>query len=135
MPAWLRRFLTLLAVAVALGALVVAFRSGREEEPAVRVAGIVRVFPEAGAVGLRQDAVGAELATGYEGRLRVDDRDIPDDQVDRIDGINRLSFSPGPAKELETLAAGRHCATVLFRDPGLDPDGVFEPYSWCFTVA
>ena len=115
--------------------LYVGAQAQTDEEPEVRRAGIVRVFPSPGVVALRQDAIGAELDFGYSGRLQVDKRDIPDDQIDAIAGINRLSFTPGPGKEIESLDEGQHVVTLIFWRTA-DGDGEdSERYSWRFTAA
>jgi hypothetical protein len=104
-------------------------------EPPVKRRGVSQVFPEPSAVALRQDAIGAELDFGWTGRLRIDNRDIPDDQLDTISGINRLSFTPGEGKEIETLAEGRHCASLIYWQTSETEDQAGRPYIWCFTSA
>ena len=153
------------ALAVAAVSMYLAFDTGRDEEPVVRRGAILRVFPEAGTVALRQEAIGVELAFGYRASLRIDRRVIPDDQLDVVAGINRVSFTPGPDKEIEQLDEGRHCvvveyamttsATTADNTPGarstttaspqppaasaVEPvtatTGRPESYSWCFTAA
>ncbi len=110
---------------------------GRSEvvEP-VRRAGLVRVFPLPGTVALRQDAVGAEIGFEYSGRLTIDRREIPDDQLDRIDvGRNRVSFAPGPGQEIESLDEGRHCATLTYWVTASGEESAGRPFTWCFTAA
>lgn len=106
------------------------------EPQQIRTAGVVRVFPEPGtAHHLRQDAVGAELEFGWEGRIEIDRRVIPDDQIDKIPGINRLSFTPGPGKEIESLDEGRHCIDLYFWRTAEGMDSAGPPRSWCFTAS
>ena len=134
-----RRWLGPLAVFAGLGLaaflLVLGFQSKTEEPVTVRRAGLVRVFPEPDTVAVRQGAVGAELSFGYDGRLTIDRIDIPDDQLDRISGINRISFTPGAEKEISDLAEGRHCASITFWTTEAGPDSAGRPYTWCFTAA
>ncbi len=113
---------------------VAADRQGKPAEP-FRQAGINRVFPQPGDVSVRQDAFGAELSFGYSGRLAIDNRPIPDDQTDTIPGINRLSFSPGPGKEIESLDEGRHCVTLTYWQSARGEETAGRPFSWCFTAA
>jgi hypothetical protein len=121
-------------LAVALVLLVMAFATKGEEPTTVRRAGLVRVFPVSGTVALRQEAIGAELEFGYEGRIRIDRIDIPDDQLDVIQGINRVSFTPGEGKEISTLDEGRHCVSVFFW-PTSSGDASPSQHTWCFTSA
>lgn len=106
-----------------------------EEDAPVRRAGLARVFPEPGTVAVRQAAVGANLDFGYSGRLTIDRRNIPDDQVDRIAGINRISFTPGAGKEIEALDEGRHCASLTYWTTAAGPESAGRPYTWCFIAA
>ena len=106
------------------------------EPQQVRTRGIVRVFPEPGTPHhLRQDAVGAELDFGWEGRMEIDRRNIPDDQIDKIPGINRLSFTPGPGKEIEALDGGRHCIDFYYWPAATGPESAGPPRSWCFNAS
>lgn len=131
---WLRPLGLLGLLGLAAYLLLAAVQSKGDEPEPVRRAGLVQVFPQSGTVGLRQDAVGVELQFGYSGRLRLDRTDIPDDQLDVIPGINRISFTPGEGKEISSLAEGRHCATVIFWS---SPDGeaAADRHTWCFTAA
>ena len=132
---WVRPVVVTALLGLAAFLLYVGVQSQSEVEPEVRRAGIARVFPEPGAVALRQDAIGVELEFGYSGRIRVDRRDIPDDQIDTIAGINRLSFTPGAGKEIESLDEGRHCVSVLVWPSAEGEDAAGRPYTWCFTAA
>jgi hypothetical protein len=135
MPDWLRRSLYGPAVVVALFSLFLAFDRGRDEQPPVVRGPVARVFPEPGAVAARQGAIGVDLAFGYDAALEIDGRAIPDDQLDRVVGINQLSFTPGDGKEIERLDGGRHCAAVRYFTAGQQPEDAGPPYSWCFTAA
>lgn len=135
MKPWLRPLLVVGLLGVAAFLLYLGVDAQAEEEEPVRRAGIVRVFPAAGTVALRQDAIGAELGFDYTGRLTIDRRVIPDDQIDTIAGINRLSFTPGPGKEIESLDEGRHCVSLLYWRTADGEDSAGQPLTWCFTAA
>lgn len=122
--------------------LYLAATTSRDEEAPVRRGAILRVFPAPNTVALRQDAIGADLAFGHSAVLSIDNRRIPEDQLDVVQGINRWSFTPGEGKEIEELAEGRHCATVEYLGPppaGATTTSVASTagstYSWCFTAA
>jgi hypothetical protein len=132
---WLRPLIVTALLGLAGFLLYVGVEAQGEEEPEVRRPGLVRVFPDPGAVALRQDAIGGELAFGYSGRLSIDRHDIPDDQIDTIAGINRLSFSPGVGKEISSLDEGRHCASLLFWLTAEGEGAADRPFTWCFTAA
>jgi hypothetical protein len=132
---WVRPVGTIAVLALAGFILVTALNGKAEEPKQVRIVGLVRVFPEPGTVALRQDSLGAELDFGYDGRLTIDARTIPDDQIDKIPGINRLSFTPGAGKEIESLDEGRHCASVTFWPAASGDSAAGPPREWCFTAA
>jgi len=127
------------AVLAAAGLIYLAFATGRDEEPPVRRGAIIRVFPKPNTVVLRQDAIGADLAFGYTAVISIDNRRIPEDQLDVVQGINRWSFTPGAGKELEKLAEGRHCASIQYASAADDASATatdaVRTYSWCFTAA
>ena len=130
-----RRLVTGGLLALAAGLLFIAFATSEDEPvPPARDRAIRRVFPDDGTVAIRQDSIGIELAFGYSGVLQIDRTEIPDDQLNRIAGINRLSFTPGEGKEITALSPGRHCATALFWPTGETRDDA-RRYSWCFTAA
>ena len=131
----LRGLVTVGLVAVALFLLVWGLASKREELPPVRRAGLVRWSPAEGSVAVRQGAIDVELGFGYDGELSINNRPIPDDQVDRIAGINRLSFTPGPGKEYESLPEGRNCVSITFWTTAAGRESASRPFSWCFTAA
>ena len=135
MKAWLRPLIVSVLLGFSAFLLYVASDSQAEVEPEVRRAGLVRVFPAPGAVALRQDAIGAEIGFGYEGRLAIDRRVLPDDQIDKIPGINRLSFTPGEGKEFSALDEGRHCVRLTYWRTASGEESAGEPFVWCFTAA
>lgn len=127
----------IVALVAAAGFLYLAFATGRDEQAPVRRGAILRVFPMPNTVALRQDAIGADLAFGYSAVISIDNRRIPEDQVDVVAGINRWSFTPGSGKEFEQLPEGRHCASIEYVSASADPAAAnaTRSYSWCFTAA
>ena len=91
------------------------------------------IVPSEGDLDLRQARIGVEMDPAWTGVLLVDGTEIPEDQVERVVGLNQIFYNPGPGKETGALAPGRHCATALVwrisqtRDQG-------HPFSWCFNV-
>lgn len=136
--AWVRRGVVGAAVLVAGVLLFTTFQGDQPGDQVVRGA-VLDVFPERGTVALRQGAIGVDLAFGYTATLSIDSVSIPDDQLDTLAGINRVSFSPGPGKEIESLAEGRHCATVTYSATDAAEASArgsnMQPFTWCFTAA
>lgn len=130
---WVYPVVVTVLVTAALTAVVIAFQSARDEtEERTRPAAIVRVFPTEDAISLRQDSIGFELGFGFEGILLVDGREIPLDQLQRQEGINRFSWTPG-VEGNDRLSAGPHSATAVFWRTSESQDTA-ERYSWRFTA-
>ena len=58
--------------------------------------------------------------------------DIPEDQVERVTALGRVSFQPGEGKEIDRYQPGVN--TVIVRIERQDDPGVlFDVYQWTFT--
>ena len=82
------------------------------------------------------DTVSATLRSGYTGVLVVDGVEIPEDQLERIPGLNQISFRPGPGREISRFRAGDNTVVVKYWE-GLLKDRPANPfsYSWTFKAA
>jgi hypothetical protein len=95
-------------------------------DPAVR-----QLFPLPDDHVLRQDRVGVTLAGPFTGVLQVNGVEIPEDQTERVAGLNQIFYTPGPGKQVETLLPDRNCvAVVIWRfDESRDQS---RRFAWCF---
>lgn len=82
---------------------------------------------------LQQAPIEIDLETGWDGKLEIAERAIPDDQLDRVEQQGKISFTPGPGKVFEFFPAGRNCATLTYWQIRTGPEQSFER-EWCFTV-
>ncbi len=110
---------------------------------------MLRVFPSEGSSSLRQEPIGAQLADEYTGELEVDGRPIPLDQLERpesaagdnapaargLTGLNQVSFTPGPGKDIVSLEPGRHTARILFWRRADQTRDQAAAYPWEFTAS
>jgi hypothetical protein len=103
------------------------------QQPALRDVAVRHVEPAPGDRVLRQTDVAIDLAAGYTAVLYIDDRRLPEDQLDRIVGLNRVSFTPGEGKDITELSAGHHCAKAELWQITID-DAPHRFYSWCFDA-
>lgn len=130
-----RRVVSSVLLAVAFVGIYTAFVLHDDSpNPKLRPSAVRAVSPDPGSLQLRQTEIFAELQPQYRGTLAVNGTVIPDDQVEVIDGLNRISFTPGEGRELERLPPGRTCAVVSFEqvtDPEIDPGS----FRWCFNVS
>jgi hypothetical protein len=87
-----------------------------------------------------QNPVGYRLKSDFVGQLILNDRLIPDDQIEGDPGLNISTFEPGPGKEFRELPKGANHATVQYWARTI---GSFEEakkqqrlgiYSWTFNV-
>ena len=138
-PANPRRLVTLRRVVISpllafAGALPYVAVTLTEDSGTGRQPRVVRtVSPRPGSSQLRQTEVFAELDSAYQGGLVINGRTIPDDQLRIIQGLNRISFTPGEGREIETFPAGLNCVVVRYR-PITAETGSTGSYRWCFSA-
>lgn len=103
-----RRAVPALLVVVALGLIVYAGTLGSgSEEIRITDEAVERLIPTDGTpVAVRQAEVGIDLAAGWTGVLSVNGREIPEDQLRRVEAQNEIFFQPGEGKEFEAFQAG-----------------------------
>ena len=130
----LRRIVISLLVAVGVAGMIFAFTEAESEPPTVTVPGVESVSPQPGSLALRQDRVIADLQSGFDGVLQIDGVEIPDDQLQRTIELGIVSFAPGPEKEFERLAPGRHRARVVFWPVSDGRGDDNRTYEWFFNV-
>jgi hypothetical protein len=129
-----RRVVFAVLLAVAGGSLYLAVTLHDDSLTAGVRSGVVRsVSPRPGSIQLRQTEVQVELDSIYTGELAINGTAIPDDQLAVIQGLNRISYTPGIGREIEALPAGDNCAVVRFR-PVAGTSGQPGSYRWCFSV-
>lgn len=130
-----RRVVSSLLLAGAFAGFVVAFIMHEEKpELAAKPRQVTAVSPEPGTLQLRQTEIFVELDPSYKGSLSINGTLIPDDQLDVIGGLNRISFTPGKDKELRSLPPGRNCSEVIF-EPAVGAGADAGRYRWCFNVS
>ena len=133
-PITLRRVVLAVLLAVAGGSLYLAGTLHDDSLTAGARSRVVRsVSPSPGSIQLRQTEIQAELDSTYTGELTINGTPIPDDQLAVIQGLYRISFTPGVGREIEALPAGDNCAVVRFR-PVAGTNGQPGSYRWCFSV-
>lgn len=147
-----RKVVSSLALAVAAALLVVGLQESQDGGTQVRQSrpsGVVRVFPTEGAASLRQEPIGAQLADELTGEIELDGRPIPVDQTERpvvstgqnapaakgLSGLNQISFTPGPGKDVASLSPGSHTARILYWNQGTETRDQALVYTWSFNAS
>ena len=130
-----RRVVSSVLLSLAVAGLYVAFSLHDDSpNPRLRPQAVRTVSPEPGTFQLRQTEIFVELQPSFRGTLAVNGTPIPDDQLEVIEGLNRISFTPGERQEIKTLPPGRTCAVVSFESV-TDPVGEPGTFRWCFNVS
>jgi hypothetical protein len=82
------------------------------------------------------DTVTVDLADQYSGVLVIDGVEIPEDELERVVGIQQVSFRPGPDKAISRFRAGQNDVVVKYWNGRLQ-DRPAKPYtySWSFRAA
>jgi hypothetical protein len=98
---------------------------------------VTDVTPAPNAIVGLVDDVSATLQSGYSGGLVIDGVRIPDDQLDRVVGLNQVTFRPGPGKEISRFRAGDNTAVVEYWQGRPQDRPEKPPYSfgWHFRAA
>src|SRR4029079_3725944 len=131
-------------VAIVAIALLVVFNLGivllnqsdsTPSGPAALPADIEAVSPAPNEITGLIDDVTVDLADQYIGVLVIDGIEIPEDQLERVVGIQQVSFRPGPDKAIRRLRAGAHDGRVTsWRGRLVDRPAKTFSYSWSFVA-
>ncbi len=134
-----RRRVVITVLLAAAGSMVILAGSLNSGDDEVRLTedAVEAVTPSDGStLVLRQAEIAADLAPGWSGVLQIDGTEIPQDQLRQdTGGLNLLSFTPGPGKEIEELGDGRHVATAIIWRPAFETREDGREVRWSFTVA
>jgi hypothetical protein len=137
MPTAVRRSIIAVLLVIAAGA---TFGLTRLPQGAPETASdiVKSVSPEANEKIPQQGQVKIELLAGWAGRLTIDQRAVPDNQINRsedptVSSHQQLLFQPGPGKALEYFPAGQNCATLTYWQVRTGPEQSFTR-TWCFTA-
>jgi len=132
----LRRLVLSLILAAAVVTLAVGFsmHTDNDDEVAVSDAAVEAVIPASGDLDLRQARIGVDLAPGYTGILQVDGVEIPEDQLERVEALNQVFFTPREGTETGQLFPGRHQATAVFWPAGQTREAASRSVNWTFSV-
>jgi hypothetical protein len=141
LPAGKRRLITRyrVIVSVVLAAAAAALYVGVTQSvdhttETERTTFVARVEPGPGETALRQARIVAVLQDGYTGVLIVDGLEIPEDQLDRREGLNIVAFTPGKGAEGGILEPGDRCATIVYWNTNSSREADARDYKWCWKV-
>jgi hypothetical protein len=129
-----QRIVITLLLAVAVVGIVFAFQMHEETEEPVQIGAVQRVFPPQGQAMMKQDTIYADLSFPNTGTLVIDEVEIPETQIKRIQvgDATRISYTPTPNSATGSLGAGKHHAVVNYWLP--ERPAEVSGYSWDFNV-
>lgn len=132
----LRRVIVVAGVVVAIALMVVAVNQSQDDPVAqvTNVSAVERLIPGRGDLAVRQAQVGIDLAPGYTGVLLVNGTEIPEDQIERVEPLNEMYFTPREGNEIEAFEPGEVCVTAIYWRIGADREAG-DSTRWCFDVA
>lgn len=123
----------MLAVAAALATIAVFVYRSNPRSTDLPVA-IQSVLPEAGSNVLSQSDVEVDLAVGYTAELEINGILIPEDQLFRVEALNKLSYQPRAGKIVTKLLPDQNCVRVFYWLIAQGPDST-QSYTWCFDAS
>lgn len=95
---------------------------------------VEELIPNRGDEVLSQTDVGIDLIDGYTAELTVNGVEIPESQLRRLEGLNRVTFRPDEGMVITKLLPDQNCATALYW-PLAQGRAAAQSYTWCFTAS
>ena len=130
MPTAVRRSIIAVLLLIVAGSVygITQLKSG----PNVASSQIIEsVSPDNGEKTLQQGQITIDLLSGWDAKLSIDQKAIPDDQLIKVKEQGLIKFQPGTGKALEYFPAGQNCAELTYWQT-VAPDQTFTK-QWCFT--
>lgn len=140
-PVYSRRFKVVAAVVLAAATALFssAYLVATEDDDPTDASGgnggfVESLIPDEDSQVVQQSTIGIDLATGWQGVLRLNGQEVPDDQLTRDQALNLVQFTPGPEKMMERLPIGRNCVQALVWRSAAGRGNGERTISWCFEV-
>ncbi|MGZ0228817.1 MAG: hypothetical protein ACKVKO_02480 [Acidimicrobiales bacterium] len=126
------------AVAAVLVFFVAFFVSDHASDDDITVSqnpAIEAIFPERSDEVFQQEKITLDLAAGFEGLIiRINDIEIPANQVTFDSSRNIVGFAPGAGKVLATLLPEQNCVEARYWRSADGPT-LAKTFHWCFTAS
>lgn len=121
-----------LLLVVNLGILLLANADTSETSLSPLPNDIESISPERGQLTGLVDTITVDLRDDMTGVLVVDGVEIPEDQLERVVGLQQVIFRPGPDKDVPRFRAGENSVIVKYWRGRLQ-DRPANPYSFGWT--
>ena len=130
----IRKFgVPLLALLGVLVAILMVLVRDNTTPPAVDQV-VEELIPNQGDEVLSQTDVGIDLIDGYTAELTLNGTEIPESQLRRFEGLNRVTFRPDEGMVINKLRPDQNCATALYW-PIAQGRQAAQSFTWCFTAS
>ena len=130
-----RRLIISLLLVLGVGLIVFGVSGTRDPAaPDYKDSAVEGTYPKPGERDVRQARIGIDLASGYTAQLQIDGQLIPDDQIEKVVGLDQYFYTPGPGTETGPLAPDRHCATAVITKIAQQGVEQTHNFSWCFYL-
>jgi hypothetical protein len=97
--------------------------------------GIESISPERGELTGLVDTITVDLRDDMTGVLVVDGVEIPEDQLERVVGLQQVIFRPGPGKDITRFRAGDNTVVVKYWQGRLqDRPANPSSFGWTFRA-
>jgi hypothetical protein len=135
------KVIAVIVLALAIAAFVAAYLATSDEgDDALGTSGdaigneiVEQRIPAPGSQVPQQSTVGVDLLSGWEGTLKLNDVEIPMDQLKLTPELARIEFTPGDGKVVDELQAGLNCVKAIVW-PIPEGRDAARQIPWCFTV-
>jgi hypothetical protein len=135
------KVIAVIVLALAIAAFVAAYLATSDEgDDALGTSGdaigneiVEQRIPAPGSQVPQQSTVGVDLLSGWEGTLKLNDVEIPMDQLKLTPELARIEFTPGDGKVVDELQAGLNCIKAIVW-PIPEGRDAARQIPWCFTV-
>ena len=121
-------------VAIAAIMFVISVSSSDTNTIVVQDKNVSKVDPTPGGLMRSTSEINVDLSDGYTGRLVIDGKPIPEDEVIVVKSLGQITYRVGKGKTFEKFATGPHLAQVIYwkadESESVNPGN----YTWDFRV-
>jgi len=124
------------AAAIALFAVAILTLSGNKDQglSADNAKVVDALIPTANTQVPQQSSVGIDLVAGWDGVLRINGVEIPEDELVKTPQTGLIMFTPGDGKAVEEFETGRNCVTAVIWPIAEGRGPADRQVPWCFEV-
>ena len=120
--------------ALAMIFFIISVSSSNTDPVPITDKNVTKVLPTPGGLQRPTSEIDVDLADGYIGRLVIDGKNIPDDQIILVKSLGQITYQPSAGKIFPTFIAGPHTAEVIYWKADESENINPQSYTWKFRV-